>query len=240
MAKVTYIITNEVYFEAKELHPQPIKNYIPEWYKNMPIEKIPDSRISSWIRRIRNVRGCPSFIDIFKEGHVLLAPTDIRIWLDEQTNRWYWRTPYDLFPFEKDTENIVFHDDKQMKDFLPSSAKTKVIFKVNFPMFMNVTNGYNIRVLPVPYQYENDWKVTPGVFNPGNITQANLLFEYTSDNNEILIKQGTPLAVQLPYKRENHSFNVELYKPKKHNKLKYKNMLLINGRFHSSYLRNIK
>ena len=238
MAKVKYIITNEVFFHSKELHPQPIKNFIPDWLKSMPIEKVSDNIISNWQRRIRNVRSCPSFIDIYKEGHVLVAPTDIRIWKDGDI--WYWRTPYDLFPFEKDAENVTFHEDKQMKDHLPTSSKTKVIFKINFPMFMTVSKGYNIRVLPVPYQYENDWNVTPGVFNPSNISQCNLLFEYTSDKDEILIKQGTPLAVHIPYKREKHSLDIELYNPKKHNKIKYKNMLLINGRFHSSYLRNIK
>tara|TARA_A100001234_G_scaffold218505_1_gene227628 strand:- start:6388 stop:7119 length:732 start_codon:yes stop_codon:yes gene_type:complete len=240
MAKIKYIITNEIYFEAKELHPQPLKDFIPNWLKKVPNTFTPDSVVPSWSRKMRNVRACPSFVDIYKEGHVLLAPTDIKIWYEKENDIWYWRTPFDLFPDEPEATNITIHEDEQMKNHLPSAAKTKLIFKVNYPMFMDVPRGYGIRVLPVPYHYQNDWRVTTGVFTPSNVSQANLLFEFISDKDEILIKQGTPLAVHLPYKKEKHSISTELYNPKKHNKLKYKNVLLINGRFHSSYLRNIK
>ena len=34
--------------------------------------------------------------------------------------------------------------------------------------------------------------------------QVNMLLEYTSQKDEILIKQGTPLAVHIPYKKEEY------------------------------------
>lgn len=240
MKKINYIVTNDVYYQSKDLLPKPIKNFIPDWYKKVPIEKSSDSMFANWKRKIRNVKSCPSFIDTYKEGFVLVAPTDIQIFYDKEQDTWYWRTPYDLFPFEKDTENIAFHDGKQMSDYLPPSAKTRIIFKIHYPMFLNVPKGYNIRVLPIPFQYNSDWVASPGVYNPNNVSQVNLLIEYTSDKDEILIKQGTPLAVHIPYKKEKFTLNTEQYNPKKHNKLRYKNTMMVQGRFHSSYLRNLK
>ena len=39
MKNIKYIVTNEIYYEAKDLLPKPIKNYIPEWYKKLPMSK---------------------------------------------------------------------------------------------------------------------------------------------------------------------------------------------------------
>jgi hypothetical protein len=169
----------------------------------------------------------------------LVAPTDIRIWFDKQSNKWYWRTPYDLFPHDNEIDNVVFHDNEQMVNYLPENSKTRIVFKVHFPMVLNVPNNYNIRVMPLPFNYNNDWVASSGVYNPNKVSQVNLLIEYTSDKDEILIQQGTPLAVHIPYKKEKFNYKIQKYNPKKHNKYIYKNTLLINGKFHSSYLRNL-
>lgn len=235
MKKIKYIVTNDIYLQAKELLPQPVKNYIPSWINNVKISYDTDSMLDNWQRRLKNIRSCPSFIDIYKEGYVLLAPTDIRIAYDKKQDTWFWRTPYDL-----EDNYITFHDNEQMVNYLPSTSKTRIIFKVNMPMFLNVPKGYNMRVMPIPFTYNNDWSASPGVFNPNKVNQVNILIEYTSDKDEILIKQGTPLAVHIPYKKEKFNLNIEQYKPKKHNKIKYANTLLTQGRFHSSYLRGVK
>lgn len=239
MKNIKYIVTNEIYYEAKNLLPKPIKNYIPEWYKKLPMSKTNDSVINTWLRKLKNVKSCPSFIDIYKEGYVLLAPTDIKIWYDKENEHWVWRTPYDLFPFDDEVDNIAFHENDQMVNYLPTNSKTRKIFKIHFPMVLNVPNNYNIRVMPVPFHYNNDWVASPGVYNPNKVSQVNLLIEYTSNKDEILIQQGTPLAVHIPYKKEKFNYQVEKYNAKKHNKYLYKNTLLINGKFHSSYLRNL-
>tara|TARA_R100000742_G_C4248412_1_gene67016 strand:- start:89 stop:820 length:732 start_codon:yes stop_codon:yes gene_type:complete len=240
MNKINYIITNEIFFEAKELFPQPVIKFIPKWYKDVDILKTEDTIHSNWNRRIRNVKGCPSMIETFKEGLAILAPCDIRISYDEDSKQWFWRTAYDLFPYEPNLENIDFHEDNQMVNFLPSSSSTRKVFKINLPMYLDVPRGYYVRVMPMPFSYNNDWVASPGTYNPNKVSQVNVLIEYTSKKNEILIPQGTPLAVHVPYKKEKFNYNFEQYDKRKHNKILYGHTLLTQGRFHSSYLRGIK
>ena len=66
--KAKYIITSEEYFEAKKLLPQPIKNHIPHWWRQMKGVSHQDEFDPRWYKRIINVKSCPSFIDIYKEG----------------------------------------------------------------------------------------------------------------------------------------------------------------------------
>ena len=240
MKNIDYIVTNEIYLEAKELLPQPMSNFIPKWYKNMDIAKMEDVLHKSWQRRVKNVKGCPSMMDTFKEGTVLLAPCDMRIAYDKESNQWLWRSSFDLFPYEAGVENINFHENSQMVDYIPSSSRTRTVFKINFPMFLNIPKGYYLRVMPMPFSYNNDWVASPGIYNPNKVPQVNLLIEYPSEKDEIQINQGTPLAVHIPYKKENFNANIVEYDRKKHDKIRYRHTLLTQGRFHSSYLRGIK
>ena len=235
--KTKYIATTEEYFEAKPYLPQPISKHIPEWWRKMKSLSHQDSIDILWNKRTINIKSRPSFIDIYKEGIVLLSPCDIRISYDEVDDIWTWRSPIDIFPNEP-TELVTFHADDQMKTFLPPTSKTRVVFKINLPLLVEVPKGYKIRMIPVPFQYNKDFKTIEGIFNPHFQPQVNILFEYISNENEILIKQGTPLAVHIPYKKEEYAIETEMYNEKKHRNLRYGNSLLNKGRFHSSYLRN--
>lgn len=242
MKKIKYIVTDEIYFENKDYLPQPIKNYIPNWYKNIRAISLPDTMFKDWDKRVMNVKSCPSFIKLYQEGYVLVAPCDIRISYDAVDDIWTWRTPIVLFNTElsNNPETITLHTRPQMTEYLPSTAKTRLVFKLNLPIFAQVPLGYNIRVLPVPFAYNNDFVASPGILKPSNSPQINILLEYISQKDEILIKQGTPLAVHVPYKKEKFKLIHELYNPKKHRSIRYKTEFKNQGRFHSSYLRNHK
>jgi len=236
--KTQYIVTSEELYEGQSLLPQPISKHIPNWWKKIKSLTHQDKVDPLWFKRTINIKSCPSFIDIYKEGIVLLAPCDIRISYDNVDNIWTWRSAVDIFINQKGLELITFHVDDQMVSFLPPTAKTRVVFKINFPMFVQVPKGYKMRITPVPFQYNNDFKTIEGIFNPHLQPQVNLLFEYTSNKDEILIKQGTPLGVHIPYKKEDQKIITTMYNPKKHKKIKYGNVLKNTGRFHNSYLRN--
>lgn len=235
--KIKYIATSEVYYES-DLLPQPLHNHIPKWYRNIKSLSHQDQIDEMWSKRTINIKSCPSFLDIYKEGIVLLSPCDIRISWDNVDDHWTWRTPIDLFPDQDYKETITFHNDDQMKTFLPSTAKTRVVFKINLPLIVQPPKGYKIRMIPVPFSYNNDFRTIDGIFNPQFQPQVNMLFEYTSQKDEILIKQGTPLAVHIPYKKENYEIETEMYDAKKHRNYRFRNDLKNTGRFHSSYLRN--
>ncbi len=236
--KTKYIATNEEYFEAKSLLPQPIVKHIPQWWRKMKGTTHQDAIDVMWMKRTINIKSCPSFIDIYKEGIVLLAPCDIRVSFDDVDDIWTWRSPIEMFPNEPATNLVTFHNDDQMKNYLPPTSKTRVVFKINLPLLVQVPKGYKLRLTPVPFQYNEDFKTIEGIFNPKFQPQVNILLEYISPKNEILIKQGTPLAVHIPYKKDDIEIETEMYNDKDHSKIRYGNSLFNKGRFHNSYLRN--
>ena len=234
-----YIVTSKELYESKSLLPQPISNHIPNWWRKMKSASHQDILDPTWYkRRTINIKSCPSFIDIYKEGIVLLAPCDIRISYDDVMGEWNWRSPVDIFVEVVGKELVTFHTDDQMVTFLPPSSRTRVVFKINLPMLVQVPKGYKMRMTPIPFQYNKDFRTIEGIFNPHLQPQVNVLFEYISDKDEILIKQGTPLAVHIPYKKEKQEIITTMFDAKKHDKIKYENILMNTGRFHNSYLRN--
>lgn len=237
--KIKYITVEEQFFESKEFLPQSLRNHIPRWFKDVETKYQQDNIVEQFIKRVPNVRSCPSFIEVFKDGIVLLAPTDIHISTNEANDVWSWRTPIQYFTKEN-IETVAFHTDDQMRTFLPKNSKTKVVFKLNLPYLVDIPKNYRIRVMPVPYQYNDDFSVCQGILDAKNQPQVNILFEYTSEKDEILIKQGTPLAVHIPYEVEEFKIENHFYNQKKHQHLRFGNTLKNLGRFHNSFLRNQK
>ena len=60
---IKFFTKNEVLLEFPELHPQPARNFIPDWYKNIPIKDK-------------------------EEGHLHSFPTRRSSDLDESRRRW--------------------------------------------------------------------------------------------------------------------------------------------------------
>ena len=132
------IFTSDVvgHRDIKEFQPQPAKNYIPEWYKNMPSDVEYETNYTE-IPNFRTAKLCPNFLDIFTEGFVLPAPCDIWLSVDgDGVNDWAWKTSNEAF-------DISMHGQGQLNNFLPNPV-IKQIFKLNYPYRIIVPKGYSI------------------------------------------------------------------------------------------------
>ena len=72
------IFTSDVvgHRDIKEFQPQPAKNFMPDWYKNMPSDVKYDTDYNK-IPNFRTAKLCPNFSDIFTEGFVLSTSAPI-------------------------------------------------------------------------------------------------------------------------------------------------------------------
>ena len=72
----------------------------------------------------------------------------------------------------------------------------------------------------------------PGLFDTDKIHEVNLQLIITSSDKEILIKQGTPLAIYIPFKRQSYQLNiVDMNKNKKYIQRFKKYYVKLNGAF---------
>lgn len=236
MSRIDFVVTSELLYYADDLLPQPTIKFIPEWFKQIrPILK--NNYQFNKFKYQKNISSCPSFIDVFNEGYVLLAPIDYIIKVDTN-GEWAWEVP---IKFDKDKGNNIpevdVHNDNQMVEFLPEGADIKKVFKLNLPLEIFTPKGYSCRQIPFPYSFNSEWEAAYGLLKTDKIHEASLQI-YIKTNKEILIKQGTPLCVYIPFKRKKYKMKVHNYNnSKKYKKLANKNVLRTIGNYRSQYFK---
>ena len=210
MKTIYFTVTDDRLLTTPELWPESMSNHTPRWFKkisaNVPTLGNYGFKI---LNRARTVKTCPSFVDVFQEGYVIKAPQDY-LFKVQADGTWMWKSPV-VFKneFAEDIQAEI-HEDEQYLDHLPPGHNIKKIFKIVLPWNIHVPKGYSIRQIPMPFDFNEDWHVSYGVMKADRILQINLQLNFTSDKEEILIKQGTPLCVYIPFKREK--FNIKVVK----------------------------
>ena len=238
--KFTIVCTDEGIYHNKELLPQPAKNYKPRWYENIKVKYDIDEKrpILSKILKPKTIRQCPSFMEIYEEGFVIPAPTDYYLSLENDV--FEWKTPIN-YKTVYDTGEVRFHGNIQFVDHLPNQANIKGVFKIILPYVVFAPKGYYLKLLPTPYEFNQDFHANYGIQNLDNIFELNVQINFTSDKSEILIKRGQPLALVIPYKKEKIDIEYKLLEEeKKYQKIiakdKFNLINVFNNRYHKSKL----
>ena len=236
--KITFVCTDKSILLNEELLPQPAINYTPRWYKNIkneyPIDK--ERPKLSKILKPKTVKQCPSFVELFKEGYMLIAPCDY--WVSIDKDKIEWRTPIQYKTFHQNGE-VNYHGDNQFVDHLPTNSNIKGVFKIILPYGIFGPKGYSIKILPVPYSFNNDYHAVYGIQDLDTTYELNIQMNFTSDKKEILIQKGEPIALIIPYKREAFEINYEYLEDSKYkNKVIAQKFNLINS-FNNRYYKSL-
>jgi hypothetical protein len=186
--------------DIPDLHPQPAKNYIPDWYKKTPVtnnKKLKLENNNDYKKLLplgRTVKTCPSFHDVFEDGIVLLSPCDIFL---------SYKEGFYEIKISVNSQHITgdFHGPEQFLDHY-QDKDIKAVFKINMPYLLQTPKGYSIRQIPYMYADHTDWYVPYGIIDSDNYHEVNPQILYTSEKDEILIKRGEPLCYLVPFKRE--------------------------------------
>ena len=235
MNNITFVIQDEYLLANNDLHPQPISNFIPKWYKDMQISKT-DKDVKNFINTVFNVKSCPSFLEVYKDGFVIPAPHDYLLSYNSDSGAWSWDTPikYDDFSLINNGDQVTVHGNDQMLNHLPGTPFKK-IFKLNMPYKIITSKGISVRQMPLPFEYNNEWEALYGIFRSDKVHEVNIQIGYKTANKNILIKQGQPLCVYAPFKRQKYNLQITSVKNKKAEIIK-KNM----SKLYSSFNKNFK
>lgn len=236
MNKITFAIKDPYLLANTDLHPKPISDYVPTWFNEMQVSKSKSNSFLDIIDTVFNAKSCPSFIEIYKDGFVIPAPHDYFISYDQETDNWSWKTPirYDEFNIISSGDQVTVHSNDQLLNHLPNNPYKK-IFKLNLPYKVITPKGVSIRQLPIPYSYNDKFDAMYGIFRSDIIHEINIQIGYKTDRKELLIKQGDPLCVYAPFKREKYNLEITDHKSKQANII-YKNI----SKLYSSFNKNFK
>jgi len=186
----------------EEITPKPSKEFIPEWYKTVPVEVKNYQHNYKKLTDLRTVKACPSFTDVFKLGYVFVAPCDI--WLNISENgKPEWKVPHENFL-------VDLHPKAQFVDYIPDK-NLRYTFKFVSPFRVITPPGYSVMQLPMMYHYNKEFYVPYGIIDTDIHHEINQQICITTDD-EVLIKKGTPLCYLIPFKREKYKLSIEKYK----------------------------
>ena len=219
----------------KVMPPQPAKEFIPRWYKDIKTTRVSET--------IPNIKACPSFPSWFQNGYVVPTWTDIVLRYNATTGAHHWATPHEGY-------KMSFHPNAQLVPYLPDHIKNDIAFilKTECPWRIMTPEGYSIMQLNMYYEYSPLFEALPGII-PSDI--------WHQINQQLIIKKSTfrklgkeclekpflgwkyitipkksPLAVYVPFKREDYDYEIVPYpKDKELFELDETNMLKIKGKF---------
>ena len=183
--KIQFISTVEGLESIEECLPRPAKNFIPQWFKDIPNDIV------------GTVKVCPSFPDYFSQGYI------IPMWCDslltQKDDQFLWQTATSTYGWD-------FHGGVQMLDYTKANfngVKGQFVFKAICPWRIITPPGWSVLQLPLFYHFNQEWSVLPGIIDTDIHTEINQQVLYHGDGKDILIKCGDPFVLYIPFKRSD-------------------------------------
>ena len=211
--KIKFISTVSGLESIDEFIPKPAKNFIPQWFKDIPNSDP------------LTVKICPSFPDYFSQGYIIPMWSDVKLKWDGST--WTWDTP--------DKQNAWFaHGQNQFLDYTKASfngVKGQFVFKAICPWRIITPPGWSVLQLPLFYHFNQEWSVLPGVIDTDIHTEINQQVLYHGNGKEIQINAGDPFVLYIPFKRSNKLKSVVRYQTEEDIKLFKKQDLMFQNLF---------
>jgi hypothetical protein len=174
--------------------------FVPEWYRSQPSHKGDQEMIPGAGVAASTVKRCMPIFDGMTAGYMLSAPCDIYL---DATNpeKLEWSIPMPLQQFKADL--FAFHSPEQYENYPVDPEKYhKQIFRIMPGWAVGTDEGYST-LYTNPYHSDDSplWAFGAIVDTDRFITDGHLSFLVKKDFKGT-IKQGTPIAQLIPFKRE--------------------------------------
>jgi hypothetical protein len=181
--KITFVSTVPGLETIEECIPKPSKNFIPEWFKEIPSN------------RTDTVRVCPSFPDYFSLGYIMPMWTDTVLRVDQKGP--FWSVMQNDYSWD-------FHGDNQFIDWCYPNLRgveAQFVFKSESPWKIITPPGWSVLQLPLFYHFNKGFSVLPGILDTDIHHETNHQVMYHGDGEDVIIKAGDPFALYIPFKR---------------------------------------
>lgn len=187
----------------KDYHPQPAKNIIPKWYKELESyiggKKVPNGKggITSTIKR------CMPVFDVMTAGYIIFTHTDIYV-----SRRFDEAVGKDIPYYEwAGYSALEFHPIQQAPTHPAQNSFPYPKF-IN-PWAISTPKGYSI-LITQPFHRESVITILPAIVDTDEYkTNVHFPFVLTNSSFEGLIPAGTPIAQIIPFRRESWVLEIE-------------------------------
>jgi len=185
--------------------PKPSIAHVPQTYKDL--QRHIDTQTKPTVKR------CIPFLDALTTGYVIPFPTDIEIYNDKEEKMIRFNSGSSVPEEFKGIVGVSEHDSYQITENMMSPKRTiNAVFKFNNPWIVTTPPGCSCLFI-TPLNHVLPYELISGVVDTDTYSRTiNFPFYYTGDINEnIVIKQGSPMAMVFPFKRESWNMETKLY-----------------------------
>jgi len=187
---------------SSEFSPEPklSSRFVPDWYRAQPGHKGDDELIATVGSSASTVKRCMPIFDAMTAGYMLTAPCDIHLDATDP-EKLSWTIPVQLQQFKADM--FSFHSPEQYENYpIDPTTYHKQLFRIMPGWAVGTDEGYST-LFTNPYHTDNSplWAFGAIVDTDKFVTDGHLSF-LVKKGFKGIIKQGTPLAQIIPFKRE--------------------------------------
>ena len=236
MIKVEWWSKVEGLTELNHCWPRPAAEFFPDWFKKTPaMFDHPDP--SEIDRNKSTIKRCPGIPELLTQGYVLPMWCDVILKVDKDGWSFISSGPEENNPFEP----VTIHPKEQFLDYAPSWVQDEfsVVFKLSSPWNVKTPEGYSMYQMPMWYHFNRNWTVFPGSTRTDFYYEVNPQLLFHSKEEEIIIKQGDPIACYIPYKRIEYEYEVREATPEDIKRSKGTD-LRISSKFSSAYKNEVR
>lgn len=187
--------------------PIPAEKMLPDWYKEMSVYINNNKNLFSGPEENGGghnqhvtAKKCISIFDTLSSGYYLLSPVDIYFDTTGENVVYKWRNPtLDL---------ISIHTKDQMGSYPKSDNYIKESLRWLPSYMIETPPGYSILVTHPHHRQDLPFYTLPGIVDSDNLLAAGALPFELKKGYQGIIKKGTPIALVMPFKREEWSHEI--------------------------------
>jgi hypothetical protein len=237
MNKIKFIYFNQLAYEMN-VRPQPAKNFLPKWYKDMvPYDKSninPDGRKINVENQQSNAtaKKCTPMLDGMTSGYIVPLWCDVQVKQikNQETKKWFpqitWRIDPDVFSLHGPSSREIpapFGYDQEVFKFI-------TYFRIETP------KGYSIMVNSPAGHYQLPFHAVPAIIDSDRSVIDNNFPCWIQTGLEGIIEKGTPIAQVTPFKRLDWKSEMSLISYDEHRR--YEQIGFMSN-IQNNYIRNI-
>ena len=185
--------------------PKPASFFIPKEYKNLT-SYVTESHQNPTVKK------CIPFLDTYMSGYIIPFPVDIEFIAPSKSEEGRFVINHNI-PLEiSHTLRVDGHSLEQISSNLRNSKRTiDDIFKFNNPWIIKTPPGYSCYFL-TPLNHVLPFELIPGVVDTDTYTlPINFPFYWIGSIKNQILKQGSPMAIVIPFKRESWKMKTSYY-----------------------------
>ena len=199
MAKKFTVVPETKNIELVGVLPKPAVNVMPDWYKNLPIEKVrvgTDGLLNSRLKK------CTPFLDAMISGYMVVLSDDIFVEKVNGTPKITWRGSRTI---------VSPHSIEQTDGYPTPEGYIPLALKWYNEYGYELPKGYSLLCNHPFNRFDLPFVTLTGIVDADSYNLAIQFPFFLKDTFEGILEAGTPIAQLVPFKRESWEIENEKF-----------------------------